>query len=72
MYITLLPGPTCILIVVHYTYVICISYCSLSFFLNSSLGIVNDHRRTALEEAAHDGKQDVVKYLHSVDVNSEL
>ena len=72
MHITVLPGPTCILIVVRYTYVICISYCHGHFLSNSSLGIVNDDRRTALDLAAHNGSQGVVKYLHSVDVNSEL
>ena len=72
MHVTVLPGPTCILIVVHYTYMICISYCSLSSLINSSLGIVNGVGQTALQEAAHYGKHDVVKYLQSVDVNSEL
>ena len=33
---------------------------------------MNVYRRTALQQAAYKGKQDVVKYLHSVDVNSEL
>ena len=42
------------------------------FLLKSSLEIVNSAGRTALQEAAHIRKQDVVKYLHSVDVNSEL
>ena len=35
-------------------------------------GIVNNDRRTPLEVAVAMGNQDVVKYFHSVDVNSGL
>ena len=53
-------------------YLICIK---LSFLINVNttyVGIVNNDRRTPLEVAVAMGNQDVVKYFHSVDVNSGL
>ena len=41
----------------------------LSLLIKLILGIANKYKRTALQEAE---SQDVVEYLHSVDVNSEL
>ena len=44
----------------------------LSLLIKLILGIANKYKRTALQEAINEERHDVVEYLQSVDVNSEL